>query len=242
MPRGSIRLKGHLQGLPLLTAFIIGSICSNSLAKAEAADHGWLLRQTKLTAQCTLYVSSKGIKYGPDAQGVSYVAKSPDWILYIYNDNKKTYFAGPLAACRSMRKSVPLVPKVVPPILSPLPPGMLTVMGAPEYETGSSTTIAGMAATQYRSRRGRDWSEVYVAKDIAVPDRVNQLADFIFATPAGIHDTNRILLRREIVEKKGFHRTFLNTTLARRTDIAPSTFDPPQGYQKVKSIDQVGSQ
>lgn len=232
---------GSVWGISLASVWGIklASVWGTSNAAAEAADRGYILSQTKLALQCTLSVSSRGIKYGPDALGICYVAKAPDWTLYKYNDKTKTYFAASPETLSSMRKALAKTVLALPDGSSPLPPGMLSMLSSQQFTKGPATTIAGLQATDYSSPRGRDFSHVYVAQDIAVPAKLNQVADYIFDTPVGIHDNNRILLRREVVDKHG-RKIFLDTTFCRRADLPPSTFDAPRGYRLVKSIDQVG--
>jgi len=234
-------MKIHLLGRAILTLLILDCFLLGGTIPAEAAESGWILSQAKQDAKCTMYICPKGIKYGPDALGVSFVAKGPDWILYKYSDRAKTYFAAPPAALRALRKAEPKIRLPLPDGVSPLPPGLLNVLSTQDYtKSPEACVIAGLNATMYRSPRGRDWSQIYVARDIVVPGMVNELIDYILITPVGIHDTNRVILRREIIHKKG-SIMFLDTNFARRANLPPTTFESPKGYRLVKSIDQVGA-
>jgi hypothetical protein len=213
-------------------------------APAQAADHvgnGWIISQTRPTGRCTLFVSPRAIKYGPDARGISYIAKSPDWVLYIYNDRKKTYFALSAVALKSIRKAEPKVPLSMPDGQSSFPKGFIAMLGSQQFTKGNCISIAGLKATVFSSPRGRDISKICVAEDIVVPAQVNALVDYIYDTPSEIHDKNRILLRREVVEKGITHRVFLDTTLARRADLPLSTFEQPGKYRLVESLGEIGS-
>ncbi len=203
---------------------------SSSVAKSGVSTHGWILRQTRGTAQLTTYVCPQGIKSGPDELGDYYVSRGPKWILYKYNEQKRVYSVITPQAMKAKKQSGAL------PLKSPIsdatiPPKFVAMLGAQEYQKSGSKWVAGCPATLYVSPRGRDRSEILVASDIAMPSRGNEIADFIYATPVGIAAANRILLRREVVEKRGNRRMFMDTTLVKPADFQLSDFDPPRRYR-----------
>jgi hypothetical protein len=206
-------------------AVATGSVLA--VGPAQAAEKGWILEQNKMSVRSKLYISAIGIKCGPDPFDASYVSKGPDWKLYIYNPKKRIYFGQSLESFGATEKV--------------LTGSLSTMRHAGEYFKGKETTIAGLAAVQYRKFRGGEWNQVYIAKDIVLSPRLNKVASYILGTPPGVHDTNRIMLRREIIDSNGFRLTILNTTSARRSELPSSTFEPPPGYRLAEGLEQVVS-
>lgn len=114
-----------------------------------------------------------------------------------------------------------------------MPGKMMTMLSGADYQQGPLTVVAGLAAIKFLSPRGRDRSEVTVARDIVLPARESEIIDYIFDTPTGIHTTNRVLLRRQIIEKKGLPQTYLDTTFAKPADLPASTFELPREYKRI---------
>ncbi len=115
-----------------------------------------------------------------------------------------------------------------------MPAKVMAVLSTKDYKLDRETTVAGLAAVQYVSPRARDTSVVIVAKEIALPAKAMVICDYIFVTPVGIHAANRVILRRRVLEKKTPGYTYLDTTIARAAELAPSTFEVPQGYRLVE--------
>jgi hypothetical protein len=205
------------------------------LSAAADEDPGWILDQTRpaLKLESVVYISARGIKYENGPQGISSVAGAPDWTLFHYNNNSKTFSTQTKQVWSQEHKGMAQAIKTI---------SAATGAAQTQYVKGAATTIAGLKATQYAKPSGKGWLEFCTAANIQLPAVPKELASYLTGTPAGTVAGSAVLLQMSIIGADGKRVALINTTSCRRAAIPPETFKAPAGYRCVTSIEQVADQ
>jgi len=198
-----------------------------------ADDQGWTIYQVKPkpSAPNIIYISKEGVRFTDGSDGITLVARAPDWTLTYFNDKEKTYATETMQAWRQrywVWRDGQVKQQEQDRTQSTFP-----------YVKGSTKSIDGMKATQYFQRCANGGLTVYVA-DLPVAAQLNELVGMLSHIPANRLKSDGVMLEKYGVDTAGQMTLAMLNSRCKKTKIPAATFDPPRGYRKVSLVDVYG--
>jgi hypothetical protein len=205
-------------------------------AKREpAGEKGWVLKQVSISiGQQIVYVTPHAVKAVNAGQGVTTIARAPDWKVIVYNDEKQCYFESQLSQWKG------------PPIQSVM---LFLGLDASRFvlrKIGQGT-VAGQQAICYKPEiqtvmkpgtNKKIWQDdqinasrcvgYWTADAIKVPGPAANIISRTYAVTENGHLPLRLIYRHDRRDRIG-----LDTTSVKATTIEASAFDLPGGYKRV---------
>jgi len=186
---------------------------SNTVTAKSNAERGWKLVIKGLSSDDIWHISPQGVKMEVYIPRRTYVAKAPDWTLFIYDDQTRTYAFKTKQTWSHQWRSLSLQ----------------------QYTKGVRASIAGLKATQYAlGDKVNGWSEFYIA-DLPLPAELRELASFLgpqLGLGAKTEVEGGVVLQVAKVDANGRRRYLVTTTSCEPSTIPPSTFEVPRGYRQ----------
>lgn len=191
--------------------------CRPSLSKSES-EEGWSVVLNGFGYDNIWQISPQGVKLENTSWPyLNYVAKAPDFTLFIYNNASKTYVVKTKQTWTQQWRN----------------------LLKPTYTKGFSATIAGMKTTQYTTPIYHErlkpvlWVECYAA-NLGLPAELSELIDCL-QNATGVGPTVELrgfVLQTAQVDAKGVRKYQVRTKSCKRCTIQASVFQVLQGYRQ----------
>lgn len=196
--------------------------CFLVICPGYAKEPGWLLEQTsQLSGKQDVLWKKDAVRISFEDQHLIMITRAPEWKVDIFSPETKKYcrysmdqFKSKYCQDKQRHKSSHYVLK------------------------GKKTkTIIGLKTCQYLIGRARrsgtiDWSdasELWVTKELTLPQKVSDVFAEMASLPKGIGVPLRVLRMRN----NGLIVTTINTLALRKTTVDEAIFKMPTGYERV---------
>jgi hypothetical protein len=212
----------------ILVSLIVAFACL--FAGASAAEKPpdkfacWILHQkAKLEGDCQVFNCRRACKFVSTGGLCTLVAHEPEWVCFIYNDKKRTFFR-----CDTRQGATAAISGRV---------GLARAMTsypfkAADWKLSRRAELLGHKAEVWTAKSPSTGvqGEVWVASEMSVPPSLEAVLEAFYGWPRTSHQAMRFY-----VTVDGHRRSYVDTYRIERKLVSMREFVVPQGYKQTKT-------
>jgi hypothetical protein len=233
-------MRNFVAEFSLVTVVLTGLTTQPSLASAEkTVACTEMVQRTIMFGPADVFFNDEAIRLNRTGKTLWFLCKAPTWELMEFNDETKTYYSEPLARMKGdFNYGVHFVAGV-------------QVQDLPMIRVPGSFAVANVKADKFKFERGpkllagsnkarKDYEpvrsgEYLVASTLHPPHEVVRVLEQIYSLPP----SGRLPVQLQYLDQSYGRRTYLSTASLKRVNVAGDVFEPPKGYRKVSSFEEM---